>query len=57
MPLVDKQGKFVSQVTDFAGRYVKDYGQKEERSVDTDITIKLKSENFLNIFPVIQGLL
>ena len=47
MPLVDKQGKFVSQVTDFAGRYVKDYGQKEERSVDTDITIKLKTENKL----------
>jgi isoleucyl-tRNA synthetase len=34
-------------VTDFAGRYVKDYGQKEERSVDTDITIKLKTENKL----------
>ncbi len=47
MPLVDKQGKFVAQVSDFAGRYVKDYGQKEERSVDTDITIKLKSENKL----------
>ena len=47
MPLVDKQGKFVSQVTDFAGRYVKDYGQTEERSVDTDITIKLKTENKL----------
>jgi isoleucyl-tRNA synthetase len=47
MPLVDRQGKFVAQVFDFAGRYVKDYGQKEERSVDTDITIKLKAENKL----------
>jgi isoleucyl-tRNA synthetase len=47
MPLVDKQGKFVSQVTDFAGRYVKDYGQEEERPVDADIVIKLKEENKL----------
>ena len=44
-PLVDKQGKFVKEVTDFAGRYVKDYGQVEERSVDVDIAIKLKEEN------------
>ena len=47
MPLVDKQGKFVSEVTDFAGRYVKDYGQEEERPVDADIVIKLKTENKL----------
>ncbi|GJM33139.1 MAG: isoleucine--tRNA ligase [Saprospiraceae bacterium] len=47
MPLVDKQGRFVKEVTDFAGRYVKDYGQKEERSVDADIVIKLKEENKL----------
>ena len=45
MPLVDKQGRFVKEVTDFAGRYVKDYGQDEERSADVDITIKLKQEN------------
>ncbi len=47
MPLVDKQGKFVQEVTDFAGRYVKDYGQEEERPVDVDIVIKLKEENKL----------
>ncbi|MEZ4688281.1 MAG: class I tRNA ligase family protein, partial [Bacteroidia bacterium] len=47
MPLVDKQGRFVDQVTDFAGRYVKDYGQEEERPVDADIVIKLKEENKL----------
>ncbi len=47
MPLVDKQGKFVAEVTDFAGRYVKDYGQEEERPVDADIVIKLKEENKL----------
>jgi len=44
-PLVDKQGKFVKEVTDFAGRYVKDYGQEEARPVDVDIAIKLKEEN------------
>ncbi|MDX1906961.1 MAG: isoleucine--tRNA ligase [Bacteroidia bacterium] len=44
-PLVDKRGRFVPEVTDFAGRFVKDYGQVEERSVDVDISIKLKEEN------------
>lgn len=47
MPLVDRQGRFVKEVTDFAGRYVKDYGQDEERPVDADIAIKLKEENKL----------
>ena len=47
IPLVDRQGKFVEEVTDFAGRYVKDYGQREDRSVDTDIVVKLKGENKL----------
>lgn len=46
-PLVDKQGRFVAEVTDFAGRYVKDYGQEEDRSVDVDIVIKLKGEDKL----------
>ncbi|MEZ4771684.1 MAG: isoleucine--tRNA ligase [Bacteroidia bacterium] len=45
IPLVDKRGRFVKEVTDYAGRYVKDYGQEEERSVDVDISIKLKEEN------------
>ncbi|MCI4669285.1 MAG: isoleucine--tRNA ligase [Bacteroidia bacterium] len=44
-PTVDKQGRFVKEITDFAGRYVKDYGQVEDRSVDVDIAIKLKTEN------------
>ncbi len=47
MPLVDRQGRFVKEVTDFAGRYVKDYGQEEDRPVDADIVIKLKAENKL----------
>ena len=46
-PLVDRQGKFVKEVSDFAGRFVKDYGQEEERPVDADIVIKLKEENKL----------
>jgi len=46
-PLVDRQGRFVKEVTDFVGRYVKDYGQQEERPVDVDIVIKLKEENKL----------
>ena len=52
MPLVDLQGKFVKEVTDFAGYYVKeDYYSAEERAVEgfkpTDvlISIKLKTEN------------
>lgn len=45
MPLVDKKGRFVKEVTDFAGRYVKDYGQEEKRPVDVDIAIMLKETN------------
>lgn len=46
LTLVDKQGKFVDEVTDFAGRYVKDYkNEGGYRSVDIDISIKLKEEN------------
>lgn len=58
-PLVDKQGRFVKEVTDFAGEYVKeDYLTTEEKaaetakqgrdkylSVDERIAIKLKTEN------------
>ena len=51
-PLVDKQGKFVQEVTDFAGRYVKEeYYDDETRSnpdfkpTDVLIAIKLKEEN------------
>ena len=52
VPLVDKQGRFVDEVTDFAGLYVKEeYYTIEEReapgfkSTDVLISIKLKSEN------------
>jgi isoleucyl-tRNA synthetase len=52
VPLVNKQGKFVDEVTDFAGFYVKEeYYSDAERAVDgfkpTDvlISIKLKTEN------------
>jgi isoleucyl-tRNA synthetase len=52
VPLVDKQGKFVDEVTDYAGRYVKEeYYSDEERAepgfkaTDVLISIKLKTEN------------
>lgn len=46
LTLVDNQGKFVDEVTDFAGRYVKDYKDEADyRNVDIDISIKLKEEN------------
>jgi isoleucyl-tRNA synthetase len=52
VPLVNKQGRFVEEVTDFAGLYVKDeYYSKEDREApgfkgtDVLISIKLKTEN------------
>ncbi len=50
LTLVDKEGKFVNTVTDFAGMYVKDsfYNENEARpklSADIQIVIKLKEEN------------
>ncbi|WP_129716011.1 isoleucine--tRNA ligase [Pedobacter sp. SYP-B3415] len=52
LPLVDKQGKFLPEVTDFAGRYVKEeYYTDEERAAadfkptDVLIAIKLKEDN------------
>lgn len=50
IPIVDKQGRFVREITDFAGMYVKNYtGEDEEdpdyRSTDVLIAIKLKEEN------------
>ena len=50
VPLVDKQGRFVKEVTDYAGAFVKNYdGQDEEdpnyKSTDVFIAIKLKEEN------------
>jgi len=49
VPLVDLQGKFTSQMGDFAGKYVKneyyDTGTAPEKSVDVEIAIRLKEEN------------
>ena len=48
-PLVDLQGRFVKQMGELAGKYVKneyyDDGQAPEKSVDVEIVIKLKEEN------------
>lgn len=46
LTLVDKEGKFVDEVTDFAGRFVKNYEDDPNYvSVDIDISVKLKKEN------------
>ncbi|MET3537973.1 isoleucine--tRNA ligase [Chryseobacterium limigenitum] len=49
VPLVDLQGRFTSQMGDFAGKYVKneyyDAGTAPEKSVDVEIAIRLKEEN------------
>ena len=49
VPLVNLQGKFRTEISDFAGMYVKNeyYSEKEapEKSVDVLIAIKLKEEN------------
>ena len=44
-PIVDTQGRFVREIKDFAGKYVKDFGrQKEYTSTDQLILQKLKAE-------------
>lgn len=50
MPIVDRTGKFVEEIKDFAGLYVKNYNNADEsdsnyRSTDVLISIKLKEEN------------
>ncbi len=46
LTLVDKAGKFVPEVSDFAYRYVKNYADEADyRDVNVDIAIKLKEEN------------
>ncbi len=52
VPIVDRQGRFVSEITDFAGRYVKEEYYSDEERADPDfkptdvlIAIKLKEEN------------
>ncbi|MHA6248605.1 isoleucine--tRNA ligase [Pontibacter sp. CAU 1760] len=50
VPIVDKQGRFVREITDFAGMYVKNYTGEDEsapdyKPTDVKIAIKLKEEN------------
>ncbi len=49
IPLVDLQGKFVAEMGELAGKYVKneyyDNADRPEKSVDVEIAIKLKEEN------------
>ena len=49
VPLVDLQGRFRPEVSDFAGRYVKNeyypQGKAPKKSVDVELAIKLKTEN------------
>ncbi len=49
VPLVDLQGRFRSEMGEYAGKYVKneyyDDGEAPEKSVDVELAIKLKIEN------------
>ena len=49
VPLVDLQGKFVTQLGEFGGKYVKNEyyneGEAPEKSVDVEIAILLKEQN------------
>jgi isoleucyl-tRNA synthetase len=52
VPIVDKQGRFVADITDYAGRYVKEEYYSDDERADPDfkptdvlIAIKLKEEN------------
>ena len=45
-PIVDRTGKFVPEMGEFAGRYVKNYKDDPDwKNPDIDIAIKLKTEN------------
>jgi isoleucyl-tRNA synthetase len=49
VPLVDLQGKFIQNLGDYSGKYVKNEyyndGEAPERSADVEIAIQLKEEN------------
>lgn len=50
VPIVNKKGAFVAEITDFAGAFVKNYTGEDEtvagyKSTDVLISIKLKEEN------------
>jgi isoleucyl-tRNA synthetase len=49
-PIVDRQGRYVAQMGEFAGRYVKNYDGQDEtaagyRTLDVDLSIRLKEQN------------
>lgn len=48
-PIVDKQGRYVKEMGEFAGKYVKNEyyaeGTAPEKSLDVELAIKLKEEN------------
>jgi isoleucyl-tRNA synthetase len=44
--LVDREGKFIDGIGEFAGRFVKNYkDEKDFQDVNVDISVKLKKEN------------
>lgn len=46
IPLVDREGKFVEEMGEFAGRFVKDYRDAPDYvDVNVDICVKLKQDN------------
>ena len=45
VPIVDKSGKFVKEIVDFAGLQVKSFSAVEGLTTDEQISIKLKKEN------------
>ena len=50
LTMVDKQGRFIETMGEFAGKFVKseykpDYDPKTDESVDVEIIVKLKKEN------------
>jgi len=45
VPIVDRSGKFVDEITDFAGLQVKLFSDEEGLTTDEKIAIKLKQEN------------
>lgn len=50
LTMVDKQGRFIDSMGEFAGKYVKseyksDFDPKTDESVDIEIIVKLKKEN------------
>ena len=45
VPIVDKSGKFVKEIIDFAGLQVKAFSDEEGLTTDEQISIKLKKEN------------